>query len=131
MAAWKVLVSSKEKDADALLARLRESGLDAEKLDIAVCDVAFVKDGKTYVQAELKTLRDMIASIGDCRYHEQSASMSESGVPFTFYLIRGCRAGDLTSHEQVSLEHSLTRVQLSASKPQGKYTHIATVYLCR
>lgn len=114
---WKVLVSSKEPDALVLVSRLLEVGIPAERYDIPVCDIAITRNGRTYVQAEMKTQRDLVQSIvTDCRYHEQSASMSISGVPFTYYLLHGYRAGfGISTEDQVKVEHAMTRVQLSSS----------------
>lgn len=124
---WKVLVSSKEKNCDELVERLKQDTIDAAKSNLEVCDISFVWGDRTFVQAELKTLRDMVASITDCRYYEQSAAMSESKVPFTFYLIHGARAPGLLEEEQVKLQHAMTRVQ--ASGQMSSETHISTVYI--
>lgn len=114
---WKVLISSKEPDALVLVSRLLEEGISAERYDIPVCDIAIVKGDRTYVQAELKTQRDLVQSIvTDCRYHEQTASMSVSGVPFTFYLLHGYKAAfGISVDDQVKVEHGMTRAQLSSS----------------
>ena len=114
---WKVLVSSKEPDALVLVSRLLEEGIPAERYDIPVCDIAIVKGDRTYVQAEMKTQRDLVQSIvTDCRYHEQTASMSVSGVPFTFYLLHGYKAAfGISMEDQVKVEHGMTRAQLSSS----------------
>jgi hypothetical protein len=114
---WKVLISSKEPDALVLAARLHGVGIPAERYDIPVCDIAIVKGDRTYVQAELKTQRDLVQSIvTDCRYHEQTASMSISGVPFTFYLLHGYKAAfGVSLDDQVKVEHGMTRAQLSSS----------------
>ena len=134
--AWKVLVSSKENNANDLVQRLEVAGISANTHDLALCDIVFVKNGKTYVQAECKSQRDLLASITvDCRYHEQTASMSVSGVPYTFYLLHGYRPGSgIFDAEQVKIEHAMTRVQLSGSlnaaqQSETTRTHIGMVPL--
>ena len=114
---WTVLVSSKENNAKDLVQRLEAAGISASTHDLSLCDIVFVRDGKTYVQAECKSPRDLLASITvDCRYHEQTASMSVSRVPYTFYLLHGYRPGSgIFDAEQVKIEHAMTRVQLSGS----------------
>ena len=131
---WTVLISSKEPNAQDLVARLVEAGISANTHDLAVCDIVFELDRKTYVQAEIKTQRDLLASITvDCRYHEQTASMSVSGVPYTFYLLRGYRAGPgILNAEQIKIEHAMTRAQLSGSlnaTQQSTRTHIGMIPL--
>lgn len=131
---WTVLVSSKEPNALELVARLNGAGIAAARHDIPLCDVAFVKNGKMYVQAEMKNQRDLVASITtDCRYHEQTASMSVSGVPYTFYLVSGYKTGaGMFELDQVKIEHAMTRVQLSGSlnvAMQSDRTHIGFVPL--
>lgn len=137
--AWTVLVSSKEPGALGLVERLGAAGISAARRDIELCDVAFVTNGKTYVHAELKNHRDFLASIStDCRYQEQTASMAEALVPFTFYLLQGYTAPPRTADdEQRKIQHALTRLQLSSSiaavtalpEISRKRTHIAAVPL--
>jgi hypothetical protein len=131
---WTVLVSSKEPNAQDLVGRLEAAGIRATRHDVPLCDIVFVLGGKTFVQAELKSQRDLLASITvDCRYHEQTASMSVSGVPYTFYLVHGYRpGGGVFDAEQCKLEHAITRVQLSGSlnaATQSGRTHIGLVPL--
>jgi len=134
---WTVLVSCKENNANDLVQRLQTAGISARTHDLALCDIVFVRDGKTYLQAELKSPRDLLASITtDCRYHEQTASMSVSGVPYTFYLLHGYRPGSgIFDAEQVKIEHAMTRVQLSGSlnavqqQSEASRTHIGMVPL--
>ena len=132
-AAWEVLVSSKEPGALELVERLRATGMHARRCDIALCDVAFAKNGKTYVHAELKNHRDFLASISsDCRYQEQTASMAEAAVPFTFYLVQGYTSPAPLVEDQRKIQHALTRIQMSSSLQhveQNKRAHIGTVPL--
>lgn len=131
---WTVLISSKEPHALDMVARLQRENICARRHDIDVCDIVFVKNGQTYVQAEMKSQRDLLASItSDCRYHEQTASMSVSSVPYTFYLLHGYKAPfGIFDMEQVKIEHAMTRVQLSASLKAAEAcnrTHIGLVPL--
>jgi ERCC4-type nuclease len=128
---WRVHISSKEPGADDLVSRLEMCGISATRTDMPVCDVAFVYADRTHVHAEIKSYSDLLASIKDGRYREQSASMAHSGVPFTFYLIRGCIAPPgVSPEEQTKLQHAMTRVQLSGPLPVTPHrTHMATIYL--
>lgn len=131
---WTVLVSCKEPNAQSLISRLKAADIQAERHDVPLCDVVFTKNGKTYVQAELKTHRDLLASITtDFRYHEQTASMSVSKVPYTFYLLHDYKAAcGVFDVDQRKIEHAMTRVQLSGSlnaAHEGKRTHIGMVPL--
>ena len=120
---WRIVVSNKEKDAVETVERLCALGVAAERGHLEVADVAFQRDDRTVAQAEFKTVADMLASIQDCRYHEQAAALEASGVPLSFYVIHGMRAPpNVSEEEQLKLEHAMTRVQ-------GSSPGIATVYL--
>lgn len=120
-----------------MVRRLVQGGVCAEEYNLDLCDVAFVKDSKTYVHAEIKKHADLLASIGtDYRYHEQSASMGESCVPYCFYLLEGFRhPPNTTADDQRRIEHAMTRVQLSGPLGQvdgpasSKRCHIAAIPL--
>lgn len=127
-----MLVSSKEKNCNELVAELMSRGIAAERYNLELCDLAFVKDGKTYVHAELKKIKDFIASIGsDCRYYEQTASMQEAGVPYTFYLIEGMMyPAYVTAEEKKAMQHAATHIQMTGSpKKETNNSHIGVVYL--
>jgi ERCC4-type nuclease len=128
---WTVHISSKEPGVDALIEKLASQSVSAVRTDLQVCDVAFVRDGRTYVHAEMKKYTDLVASVKDCRYHEQSAAMAEARVPYTFYLVRDIRPPPMvTQPEQIAVQHAMTRVQLSGPLPSSPTrTHMATVYM--
>lgn len=128
--AWTVHVSSKEHRAGDMVDALRSRGIVAQKTDLQVADVAFTRNDMTYVQAEIKKARDMVASITDCRYHEQSAAMAEVRVPFNFYLIMGYKPPDaFGAGDESKVQHALTRLQLSGPMNLGNVSHLGVVYL--
>lgn len=125
---WRVLVSDKEKLAKRWITDLGARGIGPVVIHpLAVADVAFVWDDKTYVQAEFKSLPDMLASIRDGRYQQQSAALEESGVPFTFWVVHGFMTpSNVCVEEQVKVQHALTRLQLTGP---ASSRHLCVVYL--
>lgn len=110
-----------------LCTRIRLAGLECDVEDISLADIAFEEDGKTYLQAEIKKYADMLASIKDQRYFQQSASMEISDVPFTFYLVVvPGHLSQFTDDEQKKVEHALTHLQLTGNIDSS---HIGTIFL--
>ena len=127
---WTVYISSKEKDAQQQVDRLVARGISAARRDLPLADVAFVHDGKTYVHAEFKTVADMVASIKDGRYRAQSAALEEAGVPYTFYMVHGLLMPGIDSTQQQSVQHALTRLQLTgnvSTTAATQRTHLSVV----
>jgi ERCC4-type nuclease len=127
---WTVHISSKEKGAKDLVATLVDRHIDAHRTDVEVADIVMTRGDRTYVHAEIKKASDMLASITDCRYHEQSAAMAESRVPFTVYLVEDYRAPcRFSPADETKIQHALTRLQLSGPMNTGSRSHIGVVYL--
>jgi ERCC4-type nuclease len=87
---WTLYIDAKEPKASKELAEeLRSYNMNTEVSDMAVGDYWMVKDGKIYCSVERKKMADLLASIPDGRYTDQTARMLKSEIPHLFFLVIG------------------------------------------
>lgn len=105
---WKCMISSNQRNRVELQEALTQRRVESHVAPLHVGDYAWDYGPKRWVLLESKTVTDLVQSLVDGRYRDQTARLLQVDVPFVFYIL----VGDWTlyhrySHQRQNVEQAV------------------------
>lgn len=135
---WVLHIDCKEPNAPELAEEIRSFNIETKVDNLAICDYWYyettahltvfrlTKEGKVWCGVERKKLADLLSSIQDGRYKDQTSRILKAGIPHSFFLVVGSIEA-LDGPDSQKVQHAMLHLQMYQNIKVAYVPHVGFV----